>query len=166
MEDKSPQGRKWQLTINNPLDHGFSRDTIIGQLQTIGGNIYYCLCDEQGENETHHFHIFVYRPSAILFRQLKDLFPPAHIERCVGTCVENRAYILKDGDKFNKDEAGNYEYIDSNGLLHTGGSLQGAFSALSSPLLSLNLDHNRRGGRSQSLSQSLTDSVSFSQRCM
>ncbi len=119
MEDNT-QGRKWQLTINNPAEHGITRDTLIGLLQTLGNRAYFCLCDECGENGTYHFHVFIFRPSALKFSQLKQLFPTAHIERCIGSCQENRAYVLKDGDKYNKDENGFYEYITSKGQTKKG----------------------------------------------
>lgn len=119
MEDNT-QGRKWQLTINNPAEHGLSHEGIIGLLQTFGSKTYFCICDETGEIGTYHYHAFIYRASAIKFSQLKALFPTAHIERCIGTCAENRAYVLKDGDKFNKNEQGFYEYINSKGQIKKG----------------------------------------------
>ena len=52
--------RKWQLTINNPLDHGYAHKEIIDKLSNIIKLNYWCMCDEVGENGTYHTHIFLY----------------------------------------------------------------------------------------------------------
>ena len=57
--------RKWLVTINNPLDHGFTHDEIIKRLSSLRGNsLYWCFCDEEGDEcETRHTHVFIYRHS-------------------------------------------------------------------------------------------------------
>lgn len=50
-----------------------------------------------------------------------------HRESAFGTCAENRAYVLKDGEKFNKDENGDYDYTDKSGNHHQGRNFSGTF---------------------------------------
>ncbi len=116
------QSRKWQITINNPLTHGFDHERIISIMSQIKGkSLYWCMCDEEGDEcETLHTHIFIYRSSPFTARQINNLFPNMHRDACYGTARENRAYILKDGEKYHKDEAGHYEYVDSSGHKHIG----------------------------------------------
>lgn len=102
MKDRS---RKWLLTINNPSDHGFTHEQIKLCLQSIKNITYWCMCDEVGQNNTYHTHLFIYRTNAIRFNQIKKLFPPAHIDFCMGTTQENRNYIRKEGDYANSLKA-------------------------------------------------------------
>lgn len=116
------QSRKWMVTINNPLDHGFSHDQIISLMSSVRGNsLYWCMCDEEGDEcETLHTHIFIYRSSPFTARQIDNLFPKMHRDNCYGTAKESRAYVLKDGDKYNKQQDGRYDYTDSTGKRHQG----------------------------------------------
>lgn len=91
------QSRKWQLTINNPLDHGYAHKDIIDKLSNITKLNYWCMCDEVGENGTYHTHIFLYRVNTMRFDMIKNNFPVAHIEAAKGTIQENRDYIRKEG---------------------------------------------------------------------
>lgn len=91
------QSRKWQLTINNPVDNGFSHDVIKAILAKMKSVKYWCMSDEIGKNETYHTHLFIYGSSGIRFDTIKAKFPKAHIEFCNGTAQENRDYIRKDG---------------------------------------------------------------------
>ena len=54
------QSRKWLITINNPLDHGYSHEQIESIMATVkGASLYWCMCDEEGDEcETLHTHIF------------------------------------------------------------------------------------------------------------
>lgn len=123
------QSRKWQITINNPLEHGFSHDAIKAIMSNVkGGSLYWCMCDEDGDEcETLHTHVFIYRNSPFTARQINNLFPNMHRETAFGTCQENRAYVLKDGEKFNKDESGNYDYTDKKGNRHQGKNFSDTF---------------------------------------
>lgn len=113
--------RKWQITINNPEEHGYTDAVILDNLSNLRGEtLYWCFCHEIGESETPHVHIFVYRESPIRFNTLLNLFPGCHLERARGTTQENRAYVLKDGDKFNKQPDGSYNYLDSTNHRHSG----------------------------------------------
>ena len=59
------QSRKWQITINNPEENGFTQEIIVNTLSNIrGASYYWCFCFEIGdEAKTRHCHIFVYRKS-------------------------------------------------------------------------------------------------------
>lgn len=116
------QSRKWMVTINNPLEHGYTHERIREIMSgTRGKSLYWCMCDEEGDEcETLHTHIFIYRSSPFTARQIDNLFPKMHRDNCYGTAAESRAYVLKDGDKFNKDEIGHYSYTDASGKLHEG----------------------------------------------
>ena len=52
--------RKYQLTINNPIDNGYTHDKIKAVFDDFKGLVYYCMCDEIGEQGTYHTHIFFY----------------------------------------------------------------------------------------------------------
>ena len=96
MADK--QGRKWQITINNPQDKGLDHDAIKLALDDLRSLDYFCMADEIGlETQTPHIHLFIVCRSPITFSRLKKLFPEAHIERTRGTAAENRAYVEKSG---------------------------------------------------------------------
>lgn len=98
------RSRKWQITINNPIEHGFTKDNLIDIISKLKGVSYYCFCDEIGlEEKTPHTHIFIYADDAIRFSTLKKKFPVAHLENCKGTCLDNRNYIRKEG-KYEKDK--------------------------------------------------------------
>lgn len=124
----SVRSRKWQLTINNPLDHGFSHDEIRDKLSQLKSLLYWCMCDEEGDEcETLHTHVFICLSNACTAGRLNNLFPGVHREFVQGSSVDNRSYVLKDGDKFNKDHDGHYSYTDSKGKLHTGVNISDTF---------------------------------------
>ncbi len=89
--------RKWQITINNPLDHGLPHEQIKTNLSELKSIEYWCMCDEIGEEGTPHTHIYIYAKNAIMFSSLKKRFYEAHLEKCKGTSLENRDYIRKEG---------------------------------------------------------------------
>lgn len=123
------QSRKWMVTINNPLEHGFDHDAIKGIMSKVRGvSLYWCMCDEEGDEcETLHTHIFIYRSSAFTARQIDNLFPKMHRDNCYGTAAESRAYVLKDGDKFGKLPDGSYDYTDAKGRRHVGKNFSATF---------------------------------------
>lgn len=95
---RNSQSRKWLLTINNPMKHGFNHDVIkdiIGRMKSVS---YWCMSDEIG-NKTHtdHTHIFIYSHGGIRFSTLKDRFPPADLQMCVGSALQNMQYVSKTG---------------------------------------------------------------------
>lgn len=94
---RSNASRKWQLTINNPQNHGYSHDKIKEIIAGLKSVAYWCMADEIGEEGTYHTHVFIYSPNAIMFSTLKKRFPESHIEYARGTSQENREYLLKSG---------------------------------------------------------------------
>lgn len=100
---QDPQSRKWQLTVNNPAEHGIDHGKIkeaLGQLKAV----YWCLADEIGlDTKTPHTHVFLVARSSIRFSRIKRLFPYAHIEAAHGSAKENRDYVAKSG-KWENDE--------------------------------------------------------------
>lgn len=92
----NPQSRKWNLVINNPNEHGITREIIIDRLNSLFPD-YYCMSDEIGKSGTPHTHIFLYRKSPIRFSSLRNKFPTAHCEKAYGSVLENKDYIAKTG---------------------------------------------------------------------
>ena len=89
--------RKYQLTINNPMDRGFSHDVIRSSISTFSNCLYWCLCDEVGEQGTPHTHIYLHFRNAVMFSTIQQRFYGAHIEFAKGSAKENRDYIRKEG---------------------------------------------------------------------
>lgn len=96
------RSRKYQLTFNNPAKHGIDHETIKKKLVAWPNILYYCMCDEQGE--TYHTHLYLLFGNPIRFSSLRKTFPTAHIETAQGTSAENRAYIRKEGPKWENSE--------------------------------------------------------------
>lgn len=99
MEGKShsprEEGRKFQLTINNPKEKGYTYEKINEILNEKVD--YYCVSTEIGKTGTEHIHIFIYSRSPIRFSTMKNRFPEAHIEKARGSCIDNIKYIKKEG---------------------------------------------------------------------
>lgn len=95
--DKDRQARGWQITINNPKDKDMGHDKIKEVLKAIPSMVYWCMCDEVGEQGTEHTHIYIKTRNPIKFSTLKNKFPAAHIEKAQGTPADNRNYIRKEG---------------------------------------------------------------------
>lgn len=89
--------RKYQLTINNPSEHGFTHDVIRSNIGTLSGCLYWCLCDEVGQEGTPHTHVYLVFKNAVMFSTLHKRFYGAHIEPAKGSNQENRDYIRKEG---------------------------------------------------------------------
>lgn len=88
--------RRYQLTINNPKEHGFDHDTIKAILAKGAKLLYWCMSDEEGKEETYHTHLYLVFCNAVMFKTLKNKFPTAHIEVPQwGTNSENYAYIAR-----------------------------------------------------------------------
>lgn len=99
MGEKDTASRKWQLTFNNPEEHGWTHDKIREVLRSFKTMAYWCMADEIGaEEKTPHTHLFInLSPSNCRFSTLKNKFPGAHIEKVLGTSQDNRDYISKSG---------------------------------------------------------------------
>ena len=63
---KNTRSRKYQLTINNPVEKGYTHEKIRAVLAE-NPPVYYCMCDETGENGTPHTHIYVCYRNAVYF---------------------------------------------------------------------------------------------------
>ncbi len=92
------QSRKWQITINNPIEKEWSHDSIKQVIEKFKGCVYWCMSDEIGNDTgTYHTHIFLCCSGAVRFSTVKKRFPQAHLEVCKGTAAENRDYVFKLG---------------------------------------------------------------------
>lgn len=89
--------RKYQLTFNNPVEHGFTHEVIKSTLSGFSGLIYWCMCDEIGEQKTYHTHVYAAFKNAVEFAAVQRRFYGAHIEAAHGSHRENRDYIRKEG---------------------------------------------------------------------
>lgn len=89
------QGRKWQLTINNPLEKGLDHSAIEEITKRFMPD-YFCMSDEIATTGTYHTHLFIYSKSPIRFQTLKNRFYTSHIEKAYGSVKENRDYIRKE----------------------------------------------------------------------
>lgn len=89
--------RKYQLTINNPADHGFDHDVIKTTISGFPGCVYWCLCDEVGQEGTPHTHVYLVFENAVMFSTIQKRFYGAHIEPAKGTNQQNRDYVRKEG---------------------------------------------------------------------
>ena len=115
-----PQSRKWQLTINNPAEHGLTHEEIATAIHKLSSVVYWCMCDEIGSENTYHTHVYICFKNPKDHTVIANAFPGAHRENVKGTSQQNRDYILKDGEKYNKSPDGSYSYTDGSGKTHTG----------------------------------------------
>jgi len=91
------RSRKWQVTLNNPVEHNQSHDFLKEVLAQFKGCVYWVLSDEIGEQGTYHTHIYFVCANAVKFSVVHNRFPGAHLEIANGTSAENRDYIFKLG---------------------------------------------------------------------
>lgn len=96
MDRPNPQSRSWQLTIPHPDLMGLTHEVLREKLQVLNAG-YYCMVDEIGEGGLYHTHVYIYRNSPIRQSRIERLFPNVHHEKCDGTALENRDYLLKTG---------------------------------------------------------------------
>jgi hypothetical protein len=97
------RSRKWQITINNPAEKGFTHERIKEELSKFSSMIYWCMSDEIGEEGTYHIHIFLALSSASRFSTIKSRFDGGHFEMANGTSQQNKDYVFKEG-KWEKDK--------------------------------------------------------------
>lgn len=82
--------------------------------------VYWCMCDEIGENGTYHTHIYFVAKNGVMFDTVKNRFCGAHIEECFGTHEENYNYVRKIGEKFASKKETNLENtFEEFGILPT-----------------------------------------------
>ena len=94
---RKSSSRKFQLTINNPSDHGYTHNKIREILSEFPGLRYWCMCDEVGEQGTPHTHVYLVSRNSIMFESLHGRFYGAHIEQANGSNKANRDYVRKEG---------------------------------------------------------------------
>lgn len=95
LEDISPntQGRRWMLTINNPVETDEEFENYLNGLEHIKYSIF---SREKGEIEgTIHFQAFLIFTIGKRFSTIKNYFPKAHIEQARGTNLQCREYCSK-----------------------------------------------------------------------
>ena len=113
--------RRFQLTFNNPKEHDYSHEKIKSLLEAGGKIGYWCMGDEIGTQETYHTHLYVEFVNPTMIKTVQKRFYGAHIEVATwGTGEQNRAYVRKEGEQYNKQTDGHYSYVDKNGKLHEG----------------------------------------------
>lgn len=105
------QSYMYQLTINNPIEKGYTHDNIkskiIDNFRTI---TYFCMADEMGA--TFHTHIFIVFTSRVRWSKIKRHFSDVHIEACKGSVSDNTLYIKKEGKWL--DDLKNDQKIDDS----------------------------------------------------
>lgn len=90
------QSFMYQLTINAPIEKGFTHGHIIEVIRSNFKTItYFCMADEQGSQ--FHTHVYMVFASRVRFSMVKRYFPEAHIEKCRGSVSDNVNYIKKSG---------------------------------------------------------------------
>lgn len=94
---KDTQSRKWQITINNPIEKGYTHEHIKEQLEQFKNCVYWCMSDEIGMNQTFHTHIYIQCSSAVRYSTIKKRFDGGHYEMAKGTGYQNRDYVFKQG---------------------------------------------------------------------
>lgn len=95
---RTSASRKYQITINNPQEHGFDHEIIKRNLEEMAGCLYWCMCDEVGcDTGTYHTHVYMAFQNAKEFLAIQRRFYGAHIEVARGSHRENRDYIRKEG---------------------------------------------------------------------
>lgn len=94
---RKQSSRKFQLTINNPTEHGYDHERIKSILSEFTGVLYWCMCDEVGEQGTPHTHVYAVFKNCVMFDTLHKRFYGVHIEQANGSNRENRDYVRKEG---------------------------------------------------------------------
>lgn len=131
---RKKSSRKYQLTINNPVDKGYTHETIKLILEQFS-LVYWCMCDEIGKEGTYHTHIFFIAKNGVMFDTVKKRFYGAHIEAAKGSNEENYNYIRKIGEKYaDKQETNLPDTFEEVGKLPADRS---AGSSLSSEILEM-----------------------------
>ena len=102
------QTKAFFITINNPIEHGFSHEQIINIMHTKFKNlVYWCMCDEEGS--CYHTHVYILLEKKKRWSAVQKAFSHCHIEaETKGTPQECRAYIRKEGDKYSEKAETNY----------------------------------------------------------
>lgn len=106
------QSYMYQLTINNPIEKGYTHDKIKQIVsENFKTNIYMCMADEIGS--MFHTHVFLVFSSRVRWSMIKRYFPEAHIELCKGNVSQNILYIKKEGVWLSNEEKQETKIEDS-----------------------------------------------------
>lgn len=111
--ERDSKSRKWQVTINNPVEKGFTHEKIKQIFKDFKNLTYWVMSDEIGETGTYHTHFFIYCSSAVRFSTMLKRFPGAHFEMARGTCLDNLDYIYKQG-KWAKEKKAETNLLDTH----------------------------------------------------
>ncbi len=98
------QHRKYMLTIQDPINKGYSHDIIRDILHSLKVD-YFCMADEVATTGMPHTHVFCYRHTAIRAKTIRTKFADVHYDYCYGSCADTRAYIAKTGKWAETDKA-------------------------------------------------------------
>lgn len=99
------QARKFQITLNRPLEKGWNHEAIKKALMSLASFVYCCMADEIGAKGTPHTHAFVIFENPKSFKTIqRALNGVAHIEVCRGSNTQNREYIMKGGKWLDSDK--------------------------------------------------------------
>lgn len=96
---KDTQSRKYLVTINNPFEHGYTREGLRQRMTAMKPLVYFCAAEEVGlETGTHHIHIYMAFKSPVRFSTMQRAFPQGgDIETARGTSAQIRDYVAKTG---------------------------------------------------------------------
>ena len=86
--------RRWQITINNPIDKGWTHESLKSVLQEMSV-VYWCMADEQAS--TFHTHIYVVFKNQVRLETMCNKFKGGHFDVCEGNSRQNRDYVFKEG---------------------------------------------------------------------
>lgn len=102
---RDTQARKYLVSINNFLEHGYTRDIIRDKITALKSLVYFCAAEERGlECGTHHIHIYTVFSSGVRFSTMKRVFDlGGDIETCHGSSKENMEYVSKTGSRWEND---------------------------------------------------------------
>lgn len=109
--NKNTRSRKWLVTINNPIEKGWTHETLKSVLQEFSTLVYWCMADEK--NETFHTHLYFVLKNQIRRSTLDNKLKGGHFDKPNGTSQENRDYVFKEG-KWLDTEKGTTNYRDSH----------------------------------------------------
>ena len=107
------QRNQFFITLNNPLDYGYSHEKIKGIIEKqFRHTLFYCMADEIATTGTYHTHLYILLAKKKRWSAVQNAFPHTHIEEKVyGTPAQAVAYIKKEtnGEKQETSVKGTYE---------------------------------------------------------
>lgn len=99
------QARAFNLTLNNPSKHGFNRDNFRKCIMKFKP-VYFCISEEIGLKEkTPHYHCYFKCNSPVRFSTIKKRIKSVHIEKALGSAIDNRNYLSKSGKWADTDKS-------------------------------------------------------------